>query len=269
MKNIIYILNFLIFVSCNESSQIKNDLTELDLKGNVKSLVEFSYPKLSTNWEYKDIEYHFDNSGYLIKKIDFDYDTYTEFNFDDKNRISQGKQYSLNDSLMFNGIYKYENQKLKKREVLNLENEIVYSAEYTYSNPSNGTTLIEEKEYDQKNNLQRHSTILQNSKKQDIAWNEFNLEGKLMSRHDYKYNDKGNRIEYVKKDSTNELKWRVETKYNTDNLEIERILYNPKLDKKTIRISTYEFDNMENWIVKYQIQNNDTLKTFKRKIKYY
>lgn len=269
MKNIIYILNFLFFVSCNEPLQIKNDLTEHNLKGNVKSLIEFSYPKLSTNWDYKDIEFHFDNNGHLKKKIDYDYNTYTIFNYDDENRIYNGKQFNLNDSLMYNGIYEYKNQKLKKRKVLNLENKVIYIAEYNYSNNSNGMTLIDEKEFDHNNNLLRHSSILKNSKKQDVAWNEFNLEGKLTSKHNYKYNDKGNRIEYVKRDSINELKWRVETKYNPENLETERILYNPKLDKETIRITTYEFDSDKNWIVKYLIQNNDTLKTVKRKITYY
>ena len=253
MKNIIYILSFLFFFSCNDSNQVKNDLTELNLNGEVKSFIEFSYPKLSTNWNYKDVEFHFDQNGHLNKKIDYDYNTYTILSYDIENGIKNGKQFSLNDSLMFKGLYEYENQQLKRKQVLNLENEVIFTVKYTYSNNGNGITSIEEKEFDQNNNLLKHSSILRNTKKQDIAWHEFDLEGKLLFKHSYNYNDKGNRIEYIKRDSLEKLKWRVQTKYNTENLETERILYNPVLDKETIQITTYEFDDEKNWIVKWSI----------------
>ena len=65
MKNIQYLISFLFLINCNDVSKIENDLTSLDLKGEVKSLIESSYPKLSTNRNYKDIEYHFDKSGFI------------------------------------------------------------------------------------------------------------------------------------------------------------------------------------------------------------
>lgn len=269
MKNIQYLLSVLFLINCSDLPQIENDLITLDLKGKVKSIVEFSYPKLSTNWDYKDIEYHFDINGFTKKKIDYDYNTYTIFNYGNSNKISQANQYSLNDSLMYKGNYKYENQELKKREVLNLQNDIVYTAIYDYSNSSYGNILVDEKEYDSKGNLLRHSSNLQNQKKQDLKWNEYNLDGKIEFTNDLTYNDKGKVIEYVKKDSANNLKWKWNKIYNDDNLEIERKLYNPKSNKESIRISAYEFDNRGNWIIKYLIQNNDTLKTVKREIKYF
>ncbi|WP_298286160.1 hypothetical protein [uncultured Lutibacter sp.] len=269
MKNIFYILSFLFFVYCSKSPQIQNDLTELDLKGKVKSVIETSYPKTHRYWDQKDFEYYFDNNGYLKKKIEYSFNTYKQFEYDKKNQVSEINHYDLNDSLIFKTKFSYDNQKLSNQKVFNSKNEIVQNVSYEYSKITDTSNLVVEKAYNHKGEIIHHNSNLKNQKGQDLKWNEFNLKGQLQFSHDLTYNKNGKIIEYKKMDSINNLKWKWNKVYNSKNLETERKLYNPNLNKETIRISTYKYDNHGNWIIKHLIQNNDTLKTLNREIKYY
>jgi hypothetical protein len=269
MKNILYILSFLFLICCSELPQIQNDLTELDLKGKVKSVIESSYPKTHKYWDQKDFEYYFDNIGYLQKKIEYNFNTYKQFEYNQNHQISEINHYDINDSLIFKTKFIYKNQKLSNQNVLNSKNEIVQTVNYEYSKTSDSNNLVIEKAYNYKGDLIHHNSNLQNQKGQDLKWNEFNLKGQLQFSNELTYNKNGEIIEYVKMDSMNNLKWKWNKVYNSKNLETERKLYNPELDKETIRFSTYVYDNQGNWIIKHLIQNNDTLKTFSRKIKYY
>lgn len=268
MKKTFYLISVLFLVNCNQVSN-DNDLISLDLNGNVKSMAEFSYPKLSTNWNNKDIEYYFNKNAYTNRKIEYNYNTYTIYKYNESNKISRANQYSLKDSLMYIRKYEYENYKLIKHKAFNLKNEVAYSSVYNYSKSSNGNILITEKEFDSKGDLQRHTSILQNQKKQDISYSEYNLKGELTATGNSKYNDNGKIVEHTKKDVENNLKWKINKTYNSKNLEIEKKSYIPKKDKEWIKISKYEFDDNGNWIIRYLIQDNDTLKTIKRKIEYF
>lgn len=270
MKNIQYLFSVLFLINCSHHpSQIDNDLNTLDLKGEVETMVEYSYPKTHRYWNQKDYEYSFDSIGFTKRKIEYRYNTYKIFEYDKNNNISRTNQYDSNDSLVFKSKFEYKNQKLLKQKVLNSKDEIVQTAIYDYSNSANGMIIVNEKGYNSKGDLIQHSSNIENQKGQDLKWNEYNLKGKIIYTNDLTYNEKGKVVEYVKKDSINNLKWKWNKVYNADNLEVERILYNPKLDKENIRISSYEFDHQGNWIIKYLIQNKDTLKTFKREIKYF
>lgn len=269
MKNILYILSFLFFVSCNELPKIQNDLTELDLKGKIESVIEYSYPKTHRYWDQKDFEYYFDSIGYLQKKIKYSFNSYKIFKYDENNNIRETNLFDSKDSLIFKSKFKYQNQKLSNQEVLNSKNEIVQTVVYEYSNSSDGNNIVDEKAYNSKRDLIHHTANIQNQKGQDLKWSEFNTKGQLEFTNDLTYNEKGKVIEYVKKDSMNILKWKWKKVYNSKDLETERKLYNPNLDRETIRISTYEYDAQGNWIIKHLIQKNDTLKTFTRKIEYY
>ena len=109
---------------------------------------------------------------------------------------------------MYKGRYVYKNKELKAREVLNLENDVVYTAVYDYSISLDGNILVIEKEYDSKENLLGHSLNLQNEKNQDLTWIEFNRLGRIAFINDMTYNNKGNVIEYIRRDSTNNIKWK-------------------------------------------------------------
>ena len=81
----------------------------------------------------------------------------------------------------------------------------------------------------------------------DMLWekaeNSYKANGDLISKHSYKYDDKGNLMEdnFYKSDSS----------------------INIKLTYK------YEFDKKNNWIQQIQFKNHIPIYIFERKIKYY
>jgi hypothetical protein len=269
MKNTLYILSFIFFVSCNDFPEIQNDLSELDLKGEVKSMIEYSTPKSHRYWEHKDFEYHFDSLGFVQKKTKYVFNSYKIFEFNDNHKVIETNLFDSKDSLIFKNKFIYQDKKLSNQEVFNSENEIVNTVAYEYSKLPDGNIIVDEKGYNSKGDLIHHTTNTQNQNGQDLKWSEFDPKGQLKFTDYLTYNESGKIVEYVKKDSMGNLKWKWNKTYNSKNLETERKLYNPKLDKETIRISTYEYDKQGNWVVKNLIQNKDTLKTFFRKIQYY
>ncbi|WP_298239487.1 hypothetical protein [uncultured Algibacter sp.] len=268
MKNIFITLITLFLFNCNNQSELKNNFNSIGLKGNVKSITEYSSPKSHRNWDHKDVEYYFDKNGFIEKKVEYKFSTYLISKYDSINNIKETNRYDENDSLVFKSKFKYENQKLKKIEVFEVQGEVIHTVVYDYMKSSDENTLINEKEYGLKGNLVSHSSILRNEKKEDLTWIEYNLLGEIKSTSDMTYNDNGKVIKTIKRDSSNDIKWKWSKIYDSKNLEIERKLYNPSLKKETIRISEYEFDKQGNWITKLLIQNNDTLKIISRKIDY-
>jgi len=269
-RNILHILILLSFIGCKTEDKKSNDLIALELNGNVKSIVELSYPQLSKKWDNKDTEYLFNKKGFVLKKINFRRNRYTVYNYNESEKFINSNIYSLNDSLLFTSDLVYNtNNELVKLNVFNSEKKIVYYTIYEYSKTSNDNVLVTEKEYDSKGKLTNHTSKVLNSKKEVILRNIYDLKSKKIFVHDLSYNENGKLIESVKYDSLKNIEWKLKMSYNSNNLESEKRLYIPKIKKENIWKIEYEFDNRNNWVKKYLIENKDTVKTIERKIIYF
>jgi len=270
LRNILHLLILLSFIGCKTEHKKTNYLIALGLNGNVKSIVELSYPQLSKKWNNKDTEYLFNKKGFVLKKINYRKNNYTIYNYNENENLINSNVYSLNDSLLFTSDLEYNtNNELVKLKVFNSEKKIAYYTIYEYSKTSNDNVLVTEKEYDSNDRLTNHTSKVLNSKKEVILRNIYNLKSKKISSNDLSYNQNEKLIESIKYDSLKNIKWKLKMSYNSNNLESEKRLYIPKIKKENIWKIEYEFDNRNNWVKKYLIENKDTVKTIERKIIYF
>ena len=185
-KIILAILSVLRLVSCKQSEK-KNDLTEENLKGKVKSIKETLYEAVDKfgqiekgNVLYDAFTFPFtiyDEKGNKIEENDYDsdgrLDSKTTYKYDEKGNIIEENDYDSDGRLDSKYIYKYDEKGNK----------------------------IEENRYDSNGRLSQKTTYKYDEKGNTIEKNDYDSDGRPAENYSYKYEyDKNNnwtqRIEY-------------------------------------------------------------------------
>lgn len=275
---------FLLFctgiVGQNNIVKTKNDLTELKLKGKIKSLSETTFKAI-------------DKFG-IIQKGDmiFPYKSFTLFNVkgneiekdgynilygngkqtykcdDDGNHI-EWNTYNSDGILVQKYTYKIDN----KGNVIEgncYKPDGSFSRKYSNKYDDKGNN-IEENHYGPDGSLYGKVTYKYNDKGNNIEQNWYMSDGSLTEKLIYKYDNMGNNIEEYSYKSDGSLNKKQTYKYDNKGNKIEFNLYNTEgsLDNTSIFTFNYNYDINGNWIKKTEFINGIPQKIIEREIKYY
>ena len=232
-KIILVILSVLCLVSCNQSEK-KNDLTEENLKGKVKSITENTYEAVDKFGQIEKGDVLVDSSA--VYTDDGRFKIYNE-----KGNKIEENYYNSNGSLIYKNTYKYDEKGNKIEENYYNSNGRLYSkTTYKYDEKGN---MIEDNFYDSDDG----SLIYKNTYKYDEKGNKieeyhYDEDGKFNYKTTYKYDEKGNKIEYNDYDSDGRLNSKTTYKYEYDknNNWTQQVIYaNNKPTQITERIIEY------------------------------
>ena len=190
-KIILVILSVLCLVSCNQSEK-KNDLTEENLKGKVKSITENTYEAVDKFGQIEKGDVLVDSSA--VYTDDGRFKIYNE-----KGNKIEENYYNSNGSLIYKNTYKYDEKGNKIEENYYNSNGRLYSkTTYKYDEKGN---KIEEYHYDEDGKFNYKYTYKYDEKGNKIEENWYDSDGSLYEKHTYKYEyDKNNnwtqRIQY-------------------------------------------------------------------------
>jgi hypothetical protein len=214
MKHIFPLFTCLLLFSCSEKKKVRNDWTDEDLKGKVKSLTSFTYKVIDKPGEvqkdslmYTDIT-TFNNSGFLVEELR-----------------------KKNDTLLFQRVYKYDEHNNLLEDETNKDGKLGYRVINKFDEKNN---LIEKATFEMKSNLSTDS-----------------LE-KSDSHLTYKYNSDGKVIDEIATENDNPWFSKIRIEDNNGKTISEKIHYvfawlKPK-DK--IQIAIYKYDSQGNQIEK-------------------
>ncbi|WP_120488692.1 hypothetical protein [Bergeyella cardium] len=241
MKKILtIILAMFCLASCKNK---KNDLTEMNLKGKVKSIRETRYKavekfgeavKVKGDISDSDIEeLLFNEKGNIIEKNRFFYGLYWKYTYkyDEKGNKIEGNYFNKDGSLCWKYTYKYD-EKGNQIEENWFNPDGSLDKKYTYKYDEKGNQ-VEENNFNKDGSLEDKFTYKYDEKGNQIETNWFNEDGSLERKFTYKYDEKGNLIE------TN---W-----FNEDG----------SLERKFTYRYTY-YDQKDNWTqrIEYEIEND-------------
>ena len=188
-KIILVILSVLCLVSCNQSEK-KNDLTEENLKGKVKSITENTYEAVEKFGQIEKGDVLVDSSA--VYTDDGHFKIYNE-----KGNKIEENYYNSNGSLIYKNTYKYDEKGNKIEENYYNSNGRLYSkTTYKYDEKGN---KIEEYHYDEDGKFNYKYTYKYDEKGNNIEKNNYDSNGRLDSKYTYEYDKNNNwtqRIEY-------------------------------------------------------------------------
>ncbi len=233
-KIILATLSVLYLVSYGQSKK-KNDLTEENLKGKVKSIKETTYEAV-------------DKFG----------------------QIEKGNVFYDRFSLLFNSpftiIYNEKGNKIEKN-YYNSDGSLKSKTTYKYDEKGNN---IEENIYGSDGSLKSKTTYKYDKKGNNIEENTYDSDSRLNFKATYKYNEKGNIIEKNYYDSDGRLNFKATYKYDKkgNNIEYNICYSDGSLDKTTYKYK-YEYDKNNNWTQQVTYENNKPTQITERIIEYY
>jgi hypothetical protein len=276
MKKIYLIASIFIF-GCSDKKNA--DLNDYELNGKVKLLVENSFEaeeKFGEIIKGKNL-YSYESRNHTIifnklGKISQEKNTISahkiEYIYDDNNNLELKNSYDINKKLICQEIFKYDingncieisnykNLKINRLEKIKYDN---------FNNP------IEENAYDisgkltykckkefKDNNLIKKMTYLE--------------DGNLYSVLKYKYDKNGNETESIWYNSLGEIEEKINNKYDSNNLLIEKTSLNSWSEGQMYKWQfTYKFDKNKNWVQKIVIRDNNPIlmSLEERRIEYY
>ena len=189
-KIILVILSVLCLVSCNQSEK-KNDLTEENLKGKVKSITENTYEAVDKFGQIEKGDVLVDSSA--VYTDDGHFKIYNE-----KGNKIEENYYNSNGRLIYKNTYKYDEKgNIIEENYYNSNGRLYSKATYKYDEKGN---MIEDNFYDSDNgSLIYKNTYKYDEKGNNIEKNNYDSNGRLDSKHTYEYDKNNNwtqRIEY-------------------------------------------------------------------------
>ena len=225
-KIILVILSVLCLVSCNQSEK-KNDLTEENLKGKVKSITENTYEAV-------------DKFG-QIEKGDVLYDRDFSFTIYDKNGNKiEYISYDSDGRLDSKYTYKYDENGNMIEDNSYDSDGLYYKYTYKYDEKGNEIECIS---YDSDSRLNFKATYKYNEKGNIIEKNYYDSDGRLNFKATYKYDKKGNNIEYnicYSDGSLDKTTYKYKYEYDKNNNWTQQVTYeNNKPTQITERIIEY------------------------------
>ena len=217
-KIILAILSVLRLVSCKQSEK-KNDLTEENLKGKVKSIKETPYEAVD---KFGQIE----KGNVLYDDFIFPFTIY-----DEKGNKIEEYHYDEDGNLSSKDTYEYDEKGNNiERNWYDSDGRLGYKLIYKYNEKGN---IIEENYYDSNGSLSYKTTYKYDKKGNKIEDNSYDSDGSLNSKTTYKYDEKGNMIEYNTDGRFGE-KYTYKYEYDKNNNWIQQVTYE---DNKPIQIT--------------------------------
>ena len=189
-KIILVILSVLCLVSCNQSEK-KNDLTEENLKGKVKSITENTYEAVDKFGQIEKGDVLVDSSA--VYTDDGHFKIYNE-----KGNKIEENYYNSNGRLYSKTTYKYDEKgnMIEDNFYDSDDGSLIYKNTYKYDEKGN---KIEEYHYDEDGKFNYKYTYKYDEKGNNIEKNNYDSNGRLDSKYTYEYDKNNNwtqRIEY-------------------------------------------------------------------------
>ena len=215
MKKIILatlsVLSLVSYGQLEKKSEKKNDLTEENLKGKVKSIKETTYKAVD---KFGQIE-----KGDVLNNY---------FNiYNEKGNKIEDNFYDSDGNLSSKDTYEYD-EKGNKIEKNVYDSNGRFHSKYTYKYDEKGN-MIEDNVYDSNGRLYFKKTYKYDEKGNKIEENWYNSDGRLHSKYTYKYDEKGNNIE--------------ENYYNSNGRLYEKHTYKYEYDKNNNWTQRIEYKN--------------------------
>ena len=231
----LFIICLLLLPTLIVKGQKKNDWTEENLRGKVKSKNEVQYRAIDSAGEiYK---------GQISSRLFTLYDT--------NGNKTEEIFYGTDDILKFNSTYKYDNNRNLIERRYHYYPDSTQDHKLTFKYNEKGYNI--EYNYTKFSNLNNKTTFKFDSKGKQIESNEYDSEGRLNRRLFYKYNDKGNLEELNFYDL--EIIRNQDTEYTYDSFEGRQTFkYDSKGNK--IQENYYYSDNKLHYQNNYKYDNN-------------
>ena len=233
-------------------TEIQNSLIIENIKGDVKTLSEYSFTaldkidgikkgQLKRNDGGADYQKTYNLSGNLIEYLNLKNQTTIKSIYDDKQNIVEEISTDIDSVFLFTNKYKYDsdNNIIEKTQYDSVG---IFNSKYTYGYDSNNN-IIERKFY--------------NSKK--------NLEGRVS----YKYNTNNKLIENSKYDSVGNLKSKSTYMHDLNGNVIEKNVFDSSEKLKSKFTYEYKLDNNNNWVQCIEFENSLPIYILVRKIEYH
>ena len=253
-KSVLVIVLFAFFISCsteqtNNAQKIKNDRSELNLKGNVKSVREINYTVIDKLGEIqkgnKQGESYilFNNKGNMIEQnSDAGVSRKFIFKYDDKgNKIEANFYKGSSSEVREKTTFKYDDKRNMIEAVDDNDGK-----RFTFKYDDNGNKIEANIYEGGSSSVSSKITFKYDDKGNNIEQSQCNSDGSDCVKQTFKYDDKGNKIE-----------WKM---YEEGRLEIN----------ETIKYK--KFDRVDNWIESITINDiivDKTIFITEREIEYY
>lgn len=300
MKLKIYYLITLciLFLSCNNSSEEKNDLEKYNLNGRVKSITGNEYyavekfgeilkgeKKITNEYFIKENKPTiFNEKGYVTEGHDNIRQTRYKYNEDNQVIEEDGYEsgvkylYKYNDKgfkVEFNNYYKGKLvQKIKficdaeGNEIEKNSFEADGKLTYKEKNIFKDRKIIDSKQYDADGVLKYSINYKYDSNGNMTEFVFYDSFGKIDSKQNYKYDNKGNMTELVFYDSSGKIDSKKNYKYDENNQVTEEISYEGEGQIKSKYIYK-KLDSNKNWTERIEFRDDKPLYIFERVIEYY
>ena len=257
-KIILATLSVLCLVSCNQlekKTEKKNDLTEENLKGKVKSIKETPYDAIEKfgQLEKGDVSYSvFFPSSFTI--------------YNEKGNKIEVNGYNPDGSLYSKTTYKYDEKGNKiEKNTYKYDGSLNYKTTYKYDEKGN---KIEKNNYYYSGRLDSKTTYKYDEKGNNIEENIYYYDG-YGYKTTYKYDEKGNKIEKNIDGSVDRLGYKYTYKYDEKGNTIEQNIYYHGSRPAENYSYKYEYDKNNNWTQEIEYFNTIPVYITERIIEYY
>ena len=257
--NILFILIITCFVflsfSGDKNNKIKNDLSELSLKGKVKTLTEIEY-KISPNIG-------------KIKEGDMIY-KYV-FSFNENGNLTETNFYDPEGNLDGKCAYAYDNNKGNKKEMTTYNPDGTADERCVYKYDVKGN-MLQQIWYNPDGSVDKKYSYKYDDNGNQVAMNKYDFHDSLLCKDSYKYDNKGEKIEWnhfnLVPPTDGTLSKKVIFKYDDKgNINVENIyLADGNFENYTYK---YDYARKGNWKKETIYKNGLPLYITERKIKYY
>lgn len=293
---LLILLTFFSFITCFSQYGNNYDLNYHKLEGKVKSLEQYSYDaiikdgiivkandkKKSVKWD-QDFRVNFDQNGNMLSKVFLDSlenETWLMKNtYDKKGNMTESISY-VNQSIESKATAEYnEFSKLIKRSRYYGESAKPYETQtYIYDDEKKLKKLISggdiyEYYYSKKgilnqmNRLTNKNQLIQstfyNDKEEIIKKITYSFKDNISETNLYQYDRSSNLISYTSIDKEGNVKSATASKYNSQNLAIEKIVFKERKEFSRKKVSEYDKNGNVTQVFDFDSKGN-----ISRRVKY-
>lgn len=267
---------------CSSFKMEKNDLTEMNLYGNVKFLREYIYNVVINSGEVSkgDRNYSSENK-YLFndKKNNMSWDSYDsngelysrcDYKYDENWNPTKVSFYKSDGSLYSEWIFKYDNNgNLIERNYNYSTDRYRHLDDKTTFKYDGRGNLVEENKFNYLGDFSNKMIYKNDKKGNHIKSKYYKSDGSIILHLAFKYDNKNNKLEWISYDSDGNVEYKTKYKYD----DLGNVLVENKYDSENKHIDDktyqYEFDSRSNWIKKTEFKNKIPVLITEREINYY
>lgn len=253
------------------------------MKKNIKQVNEISWTAIINNGDISKGE---------KKRLDYEHDFVKKYNIN--GNLSEANFYNVDGKLLYNQLYKYDDQGNKIEEITihangdKIRKILIYDGNgnevevafyvkedlnyKTYTTYSNNGRKVESVVHNPSNNQKSKTVFINDENGNNIEMLGYNYDGSLDFKQISKYDSRGNGIEWAHYRQDGSLEYQYKRKFDSRNNEIEwEIVYDSDLNKPDYlkKSWTYKYDNNNNWVEKIFFEDNVPKGILEREIIYY